>query len=50
MVLSEVERWVIVEALKSAQSELEEMGQTEEWFVSDSLDQIESALEILDES
>lgn len=43
------ELWNVVEALKSAKAELEEMEATEEWFVTETLERIEVALEILDE-
>lgn len=42
------EFWNVVEALKSAKSELEEMSRSEDWFAADSLDLIEVALEILE--
>jgi hypothetical protein len=47
--MTKIELYHIVEALEGAKAELEEMQQSEDWFVSDSLEQIEIALEILRE-
>lgn len=43
------ELWNVREALESAKAELEEMEATEDWFVTEVLDRIETALEILEE-
>jgi len=49
MKITELERRFLVETLKACQEELEELVRTKDWYVTDVLDQIESALEILHE-
>ena len=39
---------IIIEALKTARTELAELQRQEDWFVSDSLDSIEYALTLLE--
>ena len=49
MELSEAEWWILKEAIENAHWELGELMRAKEWFVSDSIDLLESALEIIDE-
>lgn len=44
--MTRLELYHVIEALESAKAELEELQASEDWFVSDSLDQIKTALQI----
>jgi len=46
--MNKAEKNLVLEALLAARAELEELVRCEDWFVSDSLDLIESALEIVE--
>lgn len=45
--MTRIDLYHITEALESARVELEELQETEDWFVSDSLERIFIALQIL---
>lgn len=45
--MTKIELYHLTEALEGARDELVEMMEREDWFVSDRLDQIDIALEIL---